>query len=221
MGNKEIEDKKFDAMMRALIADASLDESSVDRISGSPALWRSIKHAVAEQQTSKAMPWPPIGKIFRWVMIVAPAGAAAALVAFFLMPTASVPSAELSSKGGWSQIVTTTKAADPIPVVAAVNSTEKAPIKSRHLAGASVKPSALTQLTASNTEKKTEIKSDFIALSYARNPDSGQIVRVKVPGAMMVSLGLVQSVSKPSDLVDAEVLVGDDGLTRAIRFIRQ
>jgi hypothetical protein len=37
---------------------------------------------------------------------------------------------------------------------------------------------------------------------------------------MMVSLGLVESVKKPNDLVDAEVLVGDDGLTRAIRFIR-
>ena len=36
----------------------------------------------------------------------------------------------------------------------------------------------------------------------------------------MVSLGLVANVKQPSDLVDAEVLVGDDGLTRAIRFIR-
>jgi hypothetical protein len=38
---------------------------------------------------------------------------------------------------------------------------------------------------------------------------------------MMVTLGVVPTVDKPSELVDAEVLVGDDGLTRAIRFIRQ
>ena len=69
-------------------------------------------------------------------------------------------------------------------------------------------------------QKSTEIKTDFIALSYARNPDSGQIVRVRVPSSMLVTLGLVASVAKPSNLVDAEVLVGDDGLTRAIRFIR-
>jgi hypothetical protein len=67
--------------------------------------------------------------------------------------------------------------------------------------------------------KKTEIKSDFIALSYARDAESGQIVRVKVPSSMMVTLGLVATVEKPSALVDAEVIVGDDGLTRAIRFI--
>jgi hypothetical protein len=65
-----------------------------------------------------------------------------------------------------------------------------------------------------------EVKTDFIALSYARDPDSGQIVRVRVPSSMMVSLGLVTSVKQPAELVDAEVLVGDDGLTRAIRFIR-
>jgi hypothetical protein len=36
----------------------------------------------------------------------------------------------------------------------------------------------------------------------------------------MVTLGLVATVEKPSALIDAEVVVGDDGLTRAIRFIR-
>jgi hypothetical protein len=82
------------------------------------------------------------------------------------------------------------------------------------------------KLTAANlrtgaavAKKSAEIKTDFIALSYARNPDSGQIVRVRVPSSMMVTLGLVATVEKPSNLVDAEVLVGDDGLTRAIRFI--
>ena len=66
----------------------------------------------------------------------------------------------------------------------------------------------------------TDIKSEFIALSYARDPESGQIVRVKVPRSMMVTVGLLASVDKPSTLVDAEVLVGDDVLTRAFRFIR-
>ena len=65
-----------------------------------------------------------------------------------------------------------------------------------------------------------EIKSEFIALSYARDPESGQIVRVKVPNSMKVTLGLVASVENPTQLTDAELLVGDDGLTRAIRFIR-
>src|SRR5258706_16009175 len=73
--------------------------------------------------------------------------------------------------------------------------------------------------TAAVKSKAAEIKTDFIALSYARGAESGQIVRVKVPSSMMVTLGLVATVEKPTSLVDAEVVIGDDGLTRAIRFI--
>ena len=65
-----------------------------------------------------------------------------------------------------------------------------------------------------------ETKTDFIALSYAANTESGQIVRVKVPSAMMVSLGVKANVENGSELVNAEVIIGDDGLARAIRFIR-
>jgi hypothetical protein len=72
----------------------------------------------------------------------------------------------------------------------------------------------------SPTAATGETKTDFIALSYAANTDSGQIVRVKVPGSMMVSLGLKTNVEKESEMVSAEVIVGDDGLARAIRFIR-
>ena len=65
-----------------------------------------------------------------------------------------------------------------------------------------------------------ETKTDFIALSYAADTESGQIVRVKVPSSMMVSLGVATNVEKESKMVNAEVVIGDDGLARAIRFIR-
>ena len=64
-----------------------------------------------------------------------------------------------------------------------------------------------------------ETKTDFIALSYSPNTDSGQIVRVKVPRALMVSLGVSNNVSKNEELVTAEVILDNDGSTRAIRFI--
>jgi outer membrane biosynthesis protein TonB len=67
---------------------------------------------------------------------------------------------------------------------------------------------------------KEETKTDFIALAYAPTSDSGQIVRMKVPSSMMVSLGVANNVKKNTELVDAEVVIGDDGLARAIRFIR-
>ena len=104
-------------------------------------------------------------------------------------------------------------------MVAAVNAVSRT---NEHSA---IKPSTAGRKRTSPARRRefetpNEIKSDFIALSYARNPESGQIVRVKVPSSMMVTLGLVSSVEKPANLVDAEVVVGDDGMTHAIRFIR-
>lgn len=64
-----------------------------------------------------------------------------------------------------------------------------------------------------------EVKTEFISLSYLPTPESGQIVRVKVPRAMMVSLGVTNNVAKNSEMVNAEVILGDDGSSRAIRFI--
>jgi hypothetical protein len=37
---------------------------------------------------------------------------------------------------------------------------------------------------------------------------------------MMISLGVATNVEKESKMVSAEVVIGDDGLARAIRFIR-
>ena len=101
---------------------------------------------------------------------------------------------------------------------------QKRPLRA-HGAGNQIAKFSTKELNKSS--KKTDLpktveetKTDFIALSYAANTDSGQIVRVKVPSSMMVSLGVATNVEKGSDLVNAEVVIGDDGLARAIRFIR-
>jgi len=108
----------------------------------------------------------------------------------------------------------------PVAVTSKVDE-DKAELKPTAVRTVFVAP-ARKRVTKSLTAavKKTEIKTEFIALSYGRNPESGQIVRVKVPSSMMVTVGLVPSVQKPTSMIDAEVVVGDDGMTHAIRFIR-
>ena len=68
--------------------------------------------------------------------------------------------------------------------------------------------------------EKEKIKTDFIALSYSSAAESGQILNVKVPRSMMVALGVTSNVENISELVNAEVVMGDDGLARAIRFVQ-
>ena len=69
-----------------------------------------------------------------------------------------------------------------------------------------------------------EVATTFLPLTYSGVPiTSGQIVRLEVPRAALASFGLapVESLDAPSSgTVLADVLVGEDGLARAVRFVR-
>ena len=63
-----------------------------------------------------------------------------------------------------------------------------------------------------------DVSVGFLPLRYAQVPTrGGQIVRMTVPATALASFGLEPS-SAGSDVVTADVFVGDDGLARAVRF---
>jgi len=68
-----------------------------------------------------------------------------------------------------------------------------------------------------------EVATDFLPLTYIADSaqmDSAHVVRVKMPRSALVSFGLPMNYERASELVKADVLIGDDGLARAIRFIQ-
>lgn len=71
---------------------------------------------------------------------------------------------------------------------------------------------------------EAESMTDFISLvadAPAATPlESGQLVRVQVPRAALASLGLPLNAERGNEPVKADVLLGADGLARAIRFVR-
>src|SRR5215510_13966011 len=70
---------------------------------------------------------------------------------------------------------------------------------------------------------KNEIATNFFsvgdttALSLA---DGGQLVRVELPRSALMRFGLPVNADRASERVKADVLVGSDGIARAIRFVR-
>lgn len=73
------------------------------------------------------------------------------------------------------------------------------------------------------TEAEREIVTDFMPLTYgaALSPnEGGQLVRVELPRSALSSLGLPMNAERPNERVKADVLLGHDGLARAIRFVR-
>ncbi len=68
-----------------------------------------------------------------------------------------------------------------------------------------------------------EIATDFISLtphgSFAQW-EGGQVVRVELPRSAMASFGLPVNLERAGERIKADVVVGNDGMARAIRFVR-
>jgi hypothetical protein len=78
------------------------------------------------------------------------------------------------------------------------------------------------QTSAPPASQPKEIATDFIPLTYG-DPNVGsdaQMVRVELPRSAMASFGLPVNMERADQRVKADVLLGSDGLARAIRFVQ-
>jgi hypothetical protein len=72
-------------------------------------------------------------------------------------------------------------------------------------------------------EKKGEYATDFIPLSYGgvqKPMESGEVIRMEMPRSALIAFGLPVNVDRADTPVKAELLLGEDGMARAIRFLR-
>ncbi len=68
-----------------------------------------------------------------------------------------------------------------------------------------------------------EISTNFIPLMSTDDLlqlNSGQLVRVKMPRSALLSFGLPVNMERASEPITADLLIGQDGLARAIRFVQ-
>ena len=89
------------------------------------------------------------------------------------------------------------------------------------LRGRQAPPAAMPVRSARSTH---EVVTSFFPLTYSNLPSEGaQLVRMQVPRKALVAVGLLSADVPPGALtgtIQADVLVGEDGLARAVRFVR-
>ncbi|HEX5085427.1 MAG TPA: hypothetical protein VFY40_25600 [Blastocatellia bacterium] len=71
--------------------------------------------------------------------------------------------------------------------------------------------------------KRGEYATDFIPLNYGgvqKPMESGEVVRLEMPRSALIAFGLPVNVEQADTPVKAELLLGEDGMARAIRFLR-
>ena len=75
----------------------------------------------------------------------------------------------------------------------------------------------------SRPAREAEIATDFIPLMNREalaQMDGGQLMRVELPRSALMSFGLPMDMERANERIKADVVVGNDGLARAIRFVR-
>ena len=83
-----------------------------------------------------------------------------------------------------------------------------------------VSPAASTGETAGASDGVDEVTTDFIPLDYGPSPAGAtSVVRVELPRTALVAFGLPLNEDRSEDLVQADFLMDEDVLMRAIRFV--
>lgn len=73
------------------------------------------------------------------------------------------------------------------------------------------------------TDSKREVATDFLAVPYApalTEYDRAEVVRVKLPRSSLHTFGLPFDENRAAERIQADVLLGEDGIARAVRFVR-
>jgi hypothetical protein len=66
-----------------------------------------------------------------------------------------------------------------------------------------------------------EAMTDFIPIVYDLEPvERGQIVRIRLPSSALTAFGLPVNEEHVDETIRADVLLGEDGLARAVRFVK-
>jgi len=82
-------------------------------------------------------------------------------------------------------------------------------------------PSAAPRFVSTSADEDS-IATEFMPLTQGgelSNADGGQIVRVEMPRSALVSFGLPMNMERARERVKADVVLGHDGVARAIRFV--
>jgi len=214
------DEKSLEAGLRALAA-------SYARREAPPRVEAALLETFREQ--SKAAPARAVREVpgfslrLRWV---AAAAAAAAILLIFALSATRVaeqtPPGDVQARKDKPAPPEEKKEKDE----PANKRDQKAPPKKKRLvllqAGLNSKKAARNR-PATDQGAGDEIATRFLPLTSVdslEHMDGGQLVRVEMPRSALVSLGLPMNIERADERIKADVLIGNDGVARAIRFVR-
>jgi hypothetical protein len=221
---KKLENNKVDEIGRLLVKSGSLSSRDLEAIVAKPGLFDAVRARVEEENTSSPVRrnyFRPTMAAFASVAIVA--AIAVGFQAFRSSPTefVSAPAPAAIRKAPVADVKKHVDKPDTIG-----DPTQLPPpsisIKAER---PSTRPSVKTTgRPRQPVESEVREDANFYAISYAGDPNEtergGRVVRVDIPRSALFAMGVDIPLENEAETVKAELLIGNDGVTRAIRVIK-
>ena len=240
----QFSDEQLERIARTVLRSVILTDEETDEIADAPQVWRKLQNDIALEKARRAAKkgwvffgwnWRARALAFGALALLSLVGAAILLSDSTQTQVAAVrdessisapaensapplPANKLEEKSTASQSFAASSAARARRISADKSSERRAP---KILLKPEVpRSSVVARKSEKENKQSAKAATDFIALSYLPQSESGQIVSVRVPRSLMVALGVTTNADRNSELVKAEVVLGDDGAARAIRFLK-
>lgn len=191
--------------MHALAAPPAVEAALVEAFRGSHS--KSSDPLSRSRRTWRAMRWA-----------IAVAAMALLFAGLFAMRSSRQSSKPMGESPQQPTEATTTTKPSPERPQPAPDRSELAPRQKNrryHLAS--------SERVAKPSSPATEVTTGFLPV-YAtldiNDTQDFQLMRVELPGSAMAAFGLPMNIERPPQRVKADVLIGSDGMARAIRFVR-
>jgi hypothetical protein len=226
-------EEAFDELCRAIVKATQASDADIHAAANAPFLYQRLRAQIAAEQKPIATLVPPrsaslnfvaaLGawaKGWRWAL----AAAALALVVgvgwqarqpaapqVATQRAASVSPQEVAQTNAESAAATTERAAKPAPSANKIKAAKTTPNK----------PVRVVSRVSEEIEA-AEITTEFLPLTYTaqRDEQNAQIVRMEMPRSVLATLG-VPVANVTGDRIKADVMLRDDGVALAIRFIQE
>lgn len=218
---RKLDNQQLDEIGKALVKGDALRTRDVERIVANPALFDSVRMRIELDDASADRP----RSVFRRPAITALAGIGAIVFLALAFVTLTDVPADVAQEAAvpltrQTEIRQFNKGDSVVTAEPDAAGGEEIEIRRISTRPTSVKPRRMRHTVSEEPRPEPE----FYALSYAGDPHEtergGRIVRVDISRSTLFAMGVNIPLENDAETVKADLLVGNDGVTRAIRVVR-
>ena len=219
MLKEKLENKRLDEIGKQLLKAASPASRDIERIVANPELFDLVRARVGAEKPPAAVRrsiFRPGVAAFASIVFVVLAG----LAIVYLGPKSNQQVLSKPVQAPPQKITESQRHTQPDTVVDTAFPSSEVPVRVER---ASTKSNPRPMRTKQPAAQQIRYEDDFYALSYAGDPNEtergGRIVRVDIPRSTLFAMGFDIPLENEAETVKADLLVGTDGVTRAIRVV--